>query len=168
MMIVHETGHALGAWLTGGRVDRVVLHPLAISRTDVAPNPRPLIVAWAGPAWGAAAPLLAWALLARTRGRLVFLARFFAGFCLIANGAYLGAAPLLAVGDAADLLALGAPLWSLVAFGAVGTGAGLALLSGVARDFGLRGGPAARGAGAAVAGALGVLVAGMLAWAALA
>ena len=27
MQAVHESGHALAAWLTGGRVARVVLHP---------------------------------------------------------------------------------------------------------------------------------------------
>ncbi len=31
MMAVHELGHVVGAWLTGGRVAKVVLHPLTIS-----------------------------------------------------------------------------------------------------------------------------------------
>jgi len=34
MMAVHEGGHFLCALLTNGRVTAVVLHPLAISRTD--------------------------------------------------------------------------------------------------------------------------------------
>ena len=38
MMIVHEAGHVAGAMLSGGTVIRVILHPLAISRTDVDPN----------------------------------------------------------------------------------------------------------------------------------
>ena len=50
MQAVHEAGHVLGAWLTGGRVARVVLHPLTISRTDLAENPWPLAVVWARPA----------------------------------------------------------------------------------------------------------------------
>jgi hypothetical protein len=37
MMTVHEFGHVLAAWGTGGTVTRVVLHPFAISRTDVSP-----------------------------------------------------------------------------------------------------------------------------------
>lgn len=49
MQAVHELGHVAGAWLTGGRVERVVLHPLTISRTDLATNPHPLPVVWAGP-----------------------------------------------------------------------------------------------------------------------
>ena len=44
MMIVHEFGHVLHAWFSGANVVKVVLHPLAISRTDVAPNPHPLFV----------------------------------------------------------------------------------------------------------------------------
>ena len=46
---VHELGHAAGAWLSGGKVVKVVLHPCAISRTDVEPNPRPLVVVCVGP-----------------------------------------------------------------------------------------------------------------------
>jgi hypothetical protein len=30
MQAVHETGHVLGAWLTGGGIARVVLWPLSI------------------------------------------------------------------------------------------------------------------------------------------
>ena len=40
MMGIHEVGHVLGAWAGGGRVERVVWHPLLFSRTDVRPDPR--------------------------------------------------------------------------------------------------------------------------------
>jgi hypothetical protein len=39
-MVVHEGGHVLGAWATGGRVTRVVLSPVALNRTDVSPTRR--------------------------------------------------------------------------------------------------------------------------------
>jgi hypothetical protein len=52
MQAIHESGHVLGAWLTGGRVARMVLHPLTISRTELAHNPNPLAVVWAGPVFG--------------------------------------------------------------------------------------------------------------------
>lgn len=55
MQAVHEAGHVVGAWLTDGRVARVVLHPLTISRTDLAENPRPLAVVWAA-RWSASRP----------------------------------------------------------------------------------------------------------------
>ena len=57
MMATHELGHVLGALVSGGHLDRVVLHPLTISRTDVAPNPNPLIVVWLGPIVGCVLPL---------------------------------------------------------------------------------------------------------------
>jgi hypothetical protein len=44
MQDVHELGHVTAAWLTGGRVSHVVVDPLAISRTDLSENPRPLVV----------------------------------------------------------------------------------------------------------------------------
>jgi hypothetical protein len=56
MQAVHESGHVLGAWLTGGQVARVVLNPLTISRTDVRENPKPLIVVWAGSGQGTCQP----------------------------------------------------------------------------------------------------------------
>src|SRR5207253_7769696 len=80
MQAVHEFGHVLGAWLTGGRVAHVVLHPLTISQTDLSFNPSPLVVVWAGPVLGVSLPLLGWGIAAATGGRAAFLLRFFAGF----------------------------------------------------------------------------------------
>ncbi len=90
MQAVHEAGHALGAWVTGGRVSRVILNPLTISRTELASNPNPLVVVWAGPILGASVPLLMWAGAAVMRLPGAFVLRFFAGFCLLANGLYIG------------------------------------------------------------------------------
>lgn len=137
MQIVHEAGHVLAAGATGGRVTALVLHPLAISRTDVSPNPRPLPVVWAGPLFGSLAPLAPWLLAAALRLPAAHLWRFFAGFCLIANGAYLGSGAFDPVGDAADLTRLGTPPWLLAAFGLTTLPAGLALWHRQARHFGL-------------------------------
>ena len=49
-MVVHEFGHALTAWLTGGSVSLMILHPLQISWTSFSRNPHPQLVAWGGPA----------------------------------------------------------------------------------------------------------------------
>lgn len=134
MQTVHEAGHILAAWATGGQVTDLVLHPLAISRTDVAPNPRPLIVAWAGPLTGAFAPLLAHGLIRRaTGGDRGILFPFFAGFCLIANGAYLGVGVFDSVGDAGDLSRLGVPNWVLVLFGICTIPAGIWMWDGLPR-----------------------------------
>jgi hypothetical protein len=137
MMAVHEAGHVLGALVTGGAVAKVVLHPLTISRTDLSSNPQPLIVVWAGPLFGVVAPLVAW--VAAQVGRVPFwyLLRFFAGFCLIANGAYLGVGAFDDVGDAGDLLRHGAPIWQLWLFGILCVPAGFLLWHRLGPHFGL-------------------------------
>jgi hypothetical protein len=137
MMAVHETGHVLGACLTGGFVAKVVLHPLTISRTDLANNPHPLLVAWAGPLFGVLAPLFAWIVAQLAHIPIWYLLRFFAGYCLIANGAYLGVGSLGNVGDAGDLLRHGAPIWQLWIFGALCVPAGFLLWHRLGPHFGL-------------------------------
>ena len=139
MQAVHEFGHVLHAWLSGGTVVRVVLHPLDISRTDVFPNPHPQFVAWGGAVWGCLVPLLALVLARLARWRASYLLSFFAGFCLIANGVYLGVGWIDGVGDAGDLLRHGSPTWSLVFFGLISAPAGLWLWHGLGTHFGLAG-----------------------------
>lgn len=125
MQVVHEAGHVLHAWLSGGSVARVVLEPLEISRTELRVNPRPLVVAWGGVVWGVALPA-ALALATRGRGEQVrHLGRFFAGFCLVANGAYLVAGTLARTGDPADVVRLGAPAALVLLVGAALAAAGL-------------------------------------------
>lgn len=119
MMAVHELGHIVGAWLTGGRVETVVLHPLSISRTDVAPNPHPAVVVWLGPLLGCLLPLAILLAIPKRLQTLRNSAKFFAGFCLIANGAYIAFGALEGIGDSGEMLRKGTPTWCLLAFGAV-------------------------------------------------
>jgi hypothetical protein len=140
MQAAHESGHVVGAWLTGGRVARVVLHPLTISRTDLAENPSPLLVVWAGPILGSMLPLGAWGIAAALWRDWAWLPRFFAGFCLVANGAYIAGGAFDGVGDAGVMLRNGSPMWSLLVFGAVTVPMGLWLWNGQGPRFGL--GPA--------------------------
>ena len=137
MMAVHELGHVVGAVATGGSVERVVLHPLTISRTDVLPNPSPRLVVWAGPIGGVLLPLAL--LLAARAGRFqwAYLIQFFAGFCLIANGAYIGIGSFGKIGDAGDMLRHGSPTWTLWLFGIVTFPFGLYLWNGLGPQFGL-------------------------------
>ncbi|MEX0654434.1 MAG: M50 family metallopeptidase [Phycisphaeraceae bacterium] len=139
MMAVHEAGHVLAAWATGGRVTAVSLNPRRFSYTEVVPNPRPLLVAWAGAVAGSVLPVGMWGVWAWQQWWGRQLLRFFAGFCLIANGAYLGFGWIDGVGDAGDLLAHGANVWHLVAFGVTAGILGLWLWHGLGRRFGLPG-----------------------------
>jgi len=117
MLGLHECGHMLHACLSGGKVIKVSLPLLGFSQTIVDPNPRERFVVWGGPVWGALVPLVACALFACVRRRVPDMLRFFAGFCLIANGAYIGAGWVTRAGDTGDLLRLGTPVWLLIAFG---------------------------------------------------
>jgi hypothetical protein len=137
MQAAHELGHVLGAFLTGGTTATVVLHPLTISRTEMSDNPHPLIVVWAGPLVGVMLPLTLWGLLELTRVPGAFVARFFAGFCLISNGTYLGAGSFVAAGDCGEMLRQGSPVWVLRVFGAVAVPVGFWLWNGQGPKFGL-------------------------------
>lgn len=151
MMATHEFGHVVAANVTGGKVVRVVLHPAAISRTDVSPNPAPLTVAWAGPILGCLTPVLLALVIRRLKNhsggaetekkhapevetpkhdravRGQSIAQFFAGFCCIANGAYLGVGVFDRIGDAGEILKAGTPLWVLPAFGLIAFFSGMAM-----------------------------------------
>ena len=137
MMIVHEAGHVAGAMLSGGTVIRLILHPLAISRTDVGPNPVPWFVVWAGPIVGCLLPLCGWQLCTFRRWRFAWLPRFFAGFCLVSNGAYIGIGSIEQIGDAGDMVRSGSSVWCLWLFGAITVPAGFVFWHGLGHHFGL-------------------------------
>ncbi len=119
MMIVHEFGHVLGAWTSGGAVARVNLPPFGFSSTEYKHIPHPLWTVWAGPLFGVALPVIAWLVAMLCKARFTYLLRFFAGFCLLANGAYLGVGSFGHIADAGNLLDLGAAAWQLWLFGGI-------------------------------------------------
>lgn len=122
MTALHECGHVLNAWLSGGRVTHIELPPRGLGHTQVSPNPSPRFVAWGGALWGTflgTSPIL----FVRRPELANWLTRFFAGFCLVANGAYVGSGCFFGdpngADDAHELLRHGAAAWPLVAFGVV-------------------------------------------------
>lgn len=142
MMVVHEFGHVSVAWAAGGRVTKVVLNPLEFSRTDVFPNPHPLAETWGGPVIGVLLPLAAWGVARLARWSGAYLLRFFAGLCLVANGAYIGVGSIHRVGDTYGMLLFGSSIWQLWLFGAISFAMGLLLWHGLGADFGI--GPKAK------------------------
>ncbi|MEM9942666.1 MAG: hypothetical protein AAF939_13970 [Planctomycetota bacterium] len=118
MMAIHELGHIAGAIATGGTVQKVVLHPLTISRTDVSPNPSPLVVVWLGPIIGSVLPIIICGLIPKRFPLVRNTAIFFAGFCLVANGAYIAIGSFEQIGDCGVMLRAGSPQWTLILFGA--------------------------------------------------
>ena len=138
MQVMHELGHVLFAWATKAEVTKVALHPLIVSRTDLAENPHPLAVVWGGPLLGSLLPLAAFGAASISRLPGVYLFRFFAGFCLVANGVYIGTGWLFANGaDPGVMLENGSPTWLLVIFGLLTFPAGLYLWHRQGHHFGL-------------------------------
>ena len=137
MQCVHEFGHCIGAWLTGGIVERVNLKPWLISQTILSHNPQPLAVVWAGPIVGVVLPLFLWLGVAFFRLPFTFLFRFFAGFCLVVNGLYIGIGSFFQIGDCGDMLLYGSNYWQLWLFGIITVPLGFLLWNGQGRYFGL-------------------------------
>jgi hypothetical protein len=123
MQWCHELGHVLGAVLTGGTIKRLVLDPSTISSTEVIPNPSPELVVWAGPIVGVLLPVLISAAVPRnSRARMPCW--FFAGFCLVANGSYIGIDAFGKTGDGLEMTRTGTPTIAMVLFGLITTVAG--------------------------------------------
>ena len=140
MLAVHESGHVLQGWLSGAKLDAVHLPLFGFSRTDFAVNPHPLFVAWGGACWGSVLPLAIFIAVRCFAGkRHVYLLTWFAGFCLIANGAYLLGGAILTGGadDGGVILQHGGARWQLIGFGVVAVAAGLYLWNGLGPYFGL-------------------------------
>ncbi len=172
MMVFHELGHVLHAWASGGTVARVVLQPLAISRTDYVVNPYPLVAAWGGAIWGSLLPVAVYLAVRGLVPVYAYLARFFAGFCLIANGAYLGVGSFFVGGgdDAGLILEYGGRPWQMRLFGVAVVGTGLWLWNGLGPKSGLGeadghvDGKAAWGMAVAVVVVVGLEMAGNWMW----
>ena len=124
MQGVHELGHVLAAFVSGGNVEAIVWHFSTISRTDVRHNPAPMFVCWSGPVLGAGLPLLIHVVMQLRNVRSSGWT-FYCGFCLLANGAYLAAGSFDRIGDAGTLISLGCPIGVLWIAGCVMAGAGI-------------------------------------------
>ena len=115
MVLSHETGHLLGGWLGGGKLQQADLRPWALPHSRFDPDPHPLLTLWAGPIFGVAGPLIAALLIRKPWVWLI------AHFCLLANGCYLitawvdGGTHL----DTTRLLAQGASPLQIIAYCAI-------------------------------------------------
>ena len=126
MMAVHEIGHVLNAWLSGGHVARVHFGPSNSRRPSCRTTPSAVRrlgrtrLGLPDSAGGLRACLRA-GTMAKT------LLCFFAGLCLIANGGYIAVGWINAAGDAGTLLREGVPRWLMVLAGLPTLVAGLYL-----------------------------------------
>lgn len=119
MQVVHECGHVIGAVVSGGRIQQVILHPLVISRTDYSYNPHPLFVVWCGPILGMIIPVFIAGLSKKLAESLGYLFTAFAGFCLIANGIYLALGTIEGSGDVGEIIYYEGAVWPMIVLGLV-------------------------------------------------
>ncbi len=136
MQVVHELGHVTFALASGGQIEKVVLHPLTFSRTDVSINPHPLVEVWGGAVVGTVLPLAVFIAVRLVNTVYLPLFRFFAAFCCIANGAYIGFGPNNQVLDTGIMLSLGCSRWHLLLFGIPILVFGVWLLNDTGKTFG--------------------------------
>jgi hypothetical protein len=118
-VFLHELGHALGYWVSGGTVKAIVMEaPLPAGHVKgISPNS--FLPVWGGVGFGtliAMAPLFTARWLAgRTCVRFAMMMT--AAFCLGHNGMYLFVGGLIPFADASFMIALGTPRWLLFLFG---------------------------------------------------
>ena len=144
MQLLHELGHLVAAKLLGVTVVQFHFGLLTVSHTmldETGQSQATLFaVTWAGPMIGMILPFAIWGTIAWLRVREAFLARFLAGFCLVANGCYLlGGLFFPADGyiDSSVLLAHGAMRWQIVAVGIIGIVTGFLLWNRQGHHFGI-------------------------------
>ena len=116
-MLVHECGHMLSAILGGASIIDVELRPWKLSHTLIADSDHQIMDAWMGPIFGAVFPALLFLMLKQTRLKTIL--GFFAGFCLVGNGVYIGIGWLGPYGDAEVMVQLGVPVAIMITFGLV-------------------------------------------------
>ena len=127
MMAVHEAGHCFGAIVTGAKIEAVEIPIIGFSRTDFSGGNSPFFVVLAGPLFGVLIPLILLLFIKNVSNRIKHVLQFFVGFCLSANGAYLGMDAFLRGGDCRQLVQFGSPVWILVSLGMISFGCGLYL-----------------------------------------
>jgi len=116
---IHELGHALAMWATGGSVTHVVLQPFSWSKIFYgAPSAFPLLVEWAGAVFASVCGLLLLWVIRPWRG-VWTVPLAMTGLCtLVVNGIYLTVdGLLLAGGDATHIILHGTPRFFVVLAG---------------------------------------------------
>lgn len=123
MLATHELGHGLHALLSGVTVLNINFPLIGFPYTQVGTPTRSLFLLWGGFIWGCGIPMSAYFAVCAMKNRTVLWLRrevgFLAGFCLLANGAYLAAGAVYQIGDAAEMIRAGSPLGLLVTIGIV-------------------------------------------------
>lgn len=120
-VLLHEFGHVLGFWYSGGTVVRIVMQaPLPAGHVN-GHGPKELahFWVWGGVVFGSIITVAPLAIAMRRRfpPLICFAALMTAAFCLGHNGMYLFIGSVIPFSDAFDMINLGAPRWFLFVLG---------------------------------------------------
>lgn len=118
MLLTHEVGHIVAAKLSGGEILAVEIAPGKLSSTILSRNPAPSFVVWAGFLSGWLLPFLSVPFWKTQRLYLGDTFKTFAGFCVLAGGAYLAVGGNESFADTGQLIALGWNHYVLIVIGA--------------------------------------------------
>ena len=118
-IVLHELGHAIAMWVTGGIVDRITIAPFSWSYTYYESTPKyPQLTTWSGVLIGAAIGLIV--LLGIRKNTTPYLIPFiFLGFSPLLNGGgyYIVDTFISNQGDAFSLLQSGVPKYVVLGVG---------------------------------------------------
>ncbi len=116
-MFLHEMGHVLAGWASGGDFRYIDVYPFHFSTTILQPNPHPGLVIWSGLLMGWLLPLLTipvWKLQWAAIGPTL---KCWSAYCWLAFGAYLALAAGESLSDTGQLRTEGWPLALLISVG---------------------------------------------------
>lgn len=117
-MLLHEVGHAIAFWCTGGSVMRISVHPFSWSYTYGASSLHPQLVTWAGALFGIVCGLSLLFSVRLSKSPWLTPVVVTALCALLVNGLYLGVdAVMRGGGDGTSLARMGTPVWLLMFFG---------------------------------------------------
>ena len=116
-MFLHEMGHIISGWLSGGEFRYIDVYPFHFSTTILQPNPHPALVTWSGLLLGWTLPLLTIPLWKIEWAAIGATLQSWSAYCWLAFGAYLALAAGESLSDTGQLLTEGWPLAVLIAVG---------------------------------------------------
>lgn len=137
---LHELGHAIAYWTTGGTVEDIIIHPFSWSYCiPGSVSEYPNFTTWGGVVFGTIMGLMLVALVWRWRGPYVMLAFMTGVVACLHNGFYLIFSCLAeSQGDSMILIYGGTPKAVIIAAGLLMFGTGLILLGMCLRLIGIR------------------------------
>lgn len=114
--LIHESGHALNAVLTGGSLNKITMSPLSWCYTWTSGGNR-IFVIWGGFLWQTIIPIVL--LFLCFKSRIALYALFLALVSFAESGIYMIAGAAAGIGDGGSLVKLGTPPFILITVGGI-------------------------------------------------